>query len=41
MGKVTGKIIIHTHIHLIPRRINDVERPKGVVRGLIPEKKAY
>ena len=32
---------MHTHIHLIPRRTNDVKKPKGGVRGVIPEKQAY
>ena len=27
----------HCHIHLIPRRKNDVDDPRGGVRGVIPE----
>ena len=41
IGKDAGQTIMHTHIHLIPRRTNDVKKPKGGVRGVIPEKRAY
>lgn len=41
IGKDAGQTIMHTHIHLIPRRTNDVKKPKGGVRGVIPEKQAY
>ena len=41
VGKDAGQTIMHTHIHLIPRRTNDVKKPKGGVRGVIPEKQAY
>lgn len=32
-GKVAGQTIFHTHIHLIPRRLNDTPAPRGGVRG--------
>ena len=40
-GTNAGQTIGHCHIHPIPRRANDVEDPKGGVRGVIPEKQKY
>ncbi len=41
IGKDSGQTIFHCHIHLIPRRLNDVENPKGGVRHVIPGKGFY
>jgi diadenosine tetraphosphate (Ap4A) HIT family hydrolase len=40
-GEVAGQTIFHCHIHLIPRRVGDVENPRGGVRHLIPGKGDY
>ena len=40
-GKVAGQTIMHCHIHLIPRRKDDVLNPQGGVRAVIPSKQHY
>lgn len=40
-NKAAGQTISHAHIHIIPRYNNDVDNPRGGVRGVIPEKKDY
>lgn len=40
-GPDAGQTIFHTHIHLIPRRKNDVSEPIGGVRNIIPGKGNY
>ena len=35
-GSAAGQTIFHTHLHLIPRRKDDVENPRGGIRNLIP-----
>ena len=41
VGATAGQTVFHVHVHLIPRRIGDVENPKGGVRGVIPAKQKY
>lgn len=41
VGGAAGQTIFHAHIHLIPRRVGDVEEPRGGVRGVIPSKRTY
>jgi len=36
-----GQTIWHSHIHIIPRYKDDVENPRGGIRGVIPIKKEY
>ena len=40
-GESAGQTVFHCHIHLIPRRLGDVENPRGGVRHLIPGKGFY
>ena len=40
-GEVAGQTVFHAHVHLMPRRKNDVENPRGGVRHLIPGKGNY
>ena len=40
-GHDAGQTIFHTHIHLIPRRCGDVEKPRGGIRGVIPARQSY
>jgi ATP adenylyltransferase len=35
-GATSGQTVMHTHLHLIPRRKGDVENPKGGIRNVIP-----
>ena len=40
-GASAGQTIFHAHMHLIPRRDNDIKNPRGGVRGVIPNKQNY
>ena len=40
-GVDAGQSVMHSHIHLIPRRRGDIDNPKGGVRGVIPERRIY
>ncbi len=40
-GLVAGQTVMHAHIHLIPRREGDTDKPRGGVRGVIDDKKDY
>ena len=41
VGAVAGQTIFHAHMHLIPRREDDVIDPRGWARGVIPSKQLY
>jgi len=40
-GEAAGQTIMHSHIHLIPRRKDDVVNPRGGVRGAVPGMQSY
>lgn len=40
-GRAAGQTVMHCHVHLIPRRSGDVKKPRGGVRGVLPEKRSY
>ena len=40
-GESAGQTVMHSHIHLIPRRKGDTPKPRGGVRGVIPNKMDY
>jgi diadenosine tetraphosphate (Ap4A) HIT family hydrolase len=40
-GESAGQTVSHCHIHLMPRRKNDVENPRGGIRHTIPGKGFY
>lgn len=40
-GEAAGQTVFHAHVHVIPRRLGDVEDPRGGIRGLIPDKSDY
>lgn len=40
-GESAGQTVFHFHCHVIPRYNDDMEDPRGGVRGVIPEKQKY
>lgn len=40
-GKAAGQTVMWPHVHLIPRKNGDVDRPEGGVRHIIPGKGYY
>jgi diadenosine tetraphosphate (Ap4A) HIT family hydrolase len=40
-GKNAGQTVFHRHLHLIPRRLGDMDDPRGGVRGVIPERQNH
>lgn len=41
IGDAAGQTVPHVHVHVIPRVVGDVEKPRGGVRGVIPSKQSY
>ena len=41
IGEDAGQTVFHFHIHIIPRRKDDTDSPRGGVRGVIPNKQGY
>ena len=41
IGEAAGQTVMWPHVHLIPRRKDDMEDPRGGVRHVIPEKGNY
>jgi len=41
IGQSAGQSVPHMHIHMIPRYLGDTRRPRGGIRGVIPEKQDY
>lgn len=35
-GRAAGRTVDHIHLHLIPRRLGDVEDPRGGIRNVLP-----
>jgi diadenosine tetraphosphate (Ap4A) HIT family hydrolase len=40
-GEDAGQTVMHAHIHLIPSRRSDTAKPRGGVRGVIPDRMGY
>lgn len=40
-GEAAGQTIMYPHVHMIPRRVGDMQDPRGGVRNVIPEKGNY
>lgn len=41
LGEAAGQTVFHTHIHIIPRYVGDVDNPRGGVRHVINGKGYY
>lgn len=41
VGEAAGQTVMYPHIHMIPRRVGDMEDPRGGVRHVIPDQGNY
>ncbi len=41
IGSAAGQTVAHTHLHVIPRYIADVEDPRGGIRWILPARARY
>ena len=41
VGEAAGQTVMYPHVHMIPRRIGDMDDPRGGVRHVIPERGNY
>jgi diadenosine tetraphosphate (Ap4A) HIT family hydrolase len=40
-GPAAGQMVLHAHVHVIPRRAGDIVDPRGGVRWVVPAKAQY
>ncbi len=40
-GPAAGQTVLHAHMHIIPRYLNDVADPRGGIRRITPPKARY
>lgn len=40
-GVAAGQTVLHAHVHVIPRRTDDVPDPRGGIRWVIPGEASY
>lgn len=40
-GEAAGQSVFHCHMHIIPRYVGDVERPRGGIRKILKKDVGY